>query len=685
MAPIRSSKFRHVFGDPKRKEQCHDNIRLTKNAFDSNLAKSNGKYVSLNWEASGGGSFAVIPTAQPGKLPDRFPLFDGHKGAVLDTDWNPFDEQQVVSASDDGTIGVWSVPTDFTVYAEFEDLDSCPDVHPEKFLKGHSKKVGHVHFNPVARDVLASASLDNTIKVWNVATGEVLFTLKHPAMPTSFAWSFDGTQIASVAKDRRLRVWDVRSEKVVSEGKGHAGAKSSRVVWLGDRDRILTTGFSLISDREMAIWNTTNIEAGPINDFRRLDPSSGVVIPHYDEMTSIVYLGGRGDGKIVYYQYDNDELHDLFAYNSTSPQRGLGWAPGRSLDPHTFEVARAYKVHEQMVEPISFKVPLKSEGMLPDVYTWRAAGVPAMTAEEFAAGKTARPLVQKWTESGDAEPEPAPRPQDSGDRQFKVNPEVSRKSDAQVEAKSAETKLVEAKVETKADTAKSANIDGGSTTIATTGGEDAPKKAGSVAKVESSVSELKGDSGAVAEEPRTSAEQNEETEKPAEKAEETVEKSKTLDEKPQDESVSDAPERAPKVAFEEKAVPPVTTTPLQSASTAAAQSAAAEELAALSKAENQDSNKVLYSEGVKTFLAKNAEAERDVSDHDSIWDSDVVDETEASVHVSVSDPAEKPAEDKADVDEAVVVDVQTQDPVVDQLRRQVAQLVERIEKLEARK
>ena len=34
---VRSSKFRHVFGSPAKKEKCYENIRLTRTAHDSNI------------------------------------------------------------------------------------------------------------------------------------------------------------------------------------------------------------------------------------------------------------------------------------------------------------------------------------------------------------------------------------------------------------------------------------------------------------------------------------------------------------------------------------------------------------------------------------------------------------------------------------------------------------------------
>lgn len=35
-------------------------------------------------------------------------------------------------------------------------------------LRGHEKKLAYVHFNPVASNILGSASYDLTVRVWDV-------------------------------------------------------------------------------------------------------------------------------------------------------------------------------------------------------------------------------------------------------------------------------------------------------------------------------------------------------------------------------------------------------------------------------------------------------------------------------------------------------------------------------------
>lgn len=58
---IRSSKFRHVYGSPLRKEQSYENLRLTRNAHDSNFCAVNPQSLAVVTETGGGGSFVVVP------------------------------------------------------------------------------------------------------------------------------------------------------------------------------------------------------------------------------------------------------------------------------------------------------------------------------------------------------------------------------------------------------------------------------------------------------------------------------------------------------------------------------------------------------------------------------------------------------------------------------------------------
>ncbi|KAI1772437.1 DUF1900-domain-containing protein [Hypoxylon cercidicola] len=384
---VRASKYRHVFGKSTRKEFCYDNLRISRNAWDTNLVKANPEYLSVNWEASGGGAFAVIPLGEKGKVPDVIPLFRGHTAAVLDTDWNPFNDRVIASASEDGKVMLWQVPQGFTLLT---DAEEPPDVSPVAKLTGHSRKVGQVLFNPAAENILASASGDLTIKLWDVNSGSSVHTLRHPDIVQSLSWNASGSMLVTTSRDKKLRVWDVRQERPAHEGPGHEGAKNSRTVWLGEHNRFATTGFSKMSDRQLALWEPGNNT--PIGGFKTLDSISGVCMPFWDDGCNCLYLAGKGDGNIRYFEYENDKFEFLSEYKSVDPQRGIAFVPKRGVNVHENEVMRAYKtVNDAYIEPISFTVPRRAETFQSDIYPPAPGIKPGVSASEWLSGKTDLP------------------------------------------------------------------------------------------------------------------------------------------------------------------------------------------------------------------------------------------------------------------------------------------------------
>ncbi|KAF7944040.1 hypothetical protein EAE96_010450 [Botrytis aclada] len=385
---VRASKYRHVFGKSSKKEACYDNLHISRNAWDTNLIKANPEYLSVNWEASGGGAFAVIPLNEKGRLPEQIPLFRGHTGPVLDTDWNPFNDRIIASGSDDGKVFIWEVPQGFSLY---QDSEEPVDVAPVSKLAGHSRKVGQVLFNPAANNILASASGDYTVKLWDIGTGKAALTLKHGDIVQSLSWSANGALMATTSRDKKLRIWDTRQERPAHEGPGHTGAKNSRVVWMGEHNRVATTGFSKMSDRQLALWDVGNAKQ-PIGGFTVLDSISGVCMPFWDDGTQCLYLAGKGDGNIRYYEYENDKFEFLSEYKSSDQQRGIAFLPRRGINVHENEVMKGFKtVNDQYVEPISFTVPRRAEVFQSDIYPPAIGLKPAVTAEEWLAGKDGIP------------------------------------------------------------------------------------------------------------------------------------------------------------------------------------------------------------------------------------------------------------------------------------------------------
>lgn len=78
---------------------------------------------------------------------------------------------------------------------------------------------------------------------------------------------------------------------LLQENVCHAGTRSSKVAYVGSSGRVVTTGFSRHSDRQVAVWNDDNLSA-PLHE-ETIDSSSGIVFPYYDPDTNILYLAGK--------------------------------------------------------------------------------------------------------------------------------------------------------------------------------------------------------------------------------------------------------------------------------------------------------------------------------------------------------------------------------------------------------
>lgn len=246
-------------------------------------------------------------------------------------------------------------------------------------------------FNPAAENVLASSSGDFNIKLWDIEAGSPKLTLKVGDLVQSLSWSANGSLLVTTSRDKKLRIWDARQEKAVVETAGHAGAKNSRAVWMGEHDRIATTGFSRMSDRQLALWDIKAYRE-PVGGFQMLDSISGVCVPFWDDGTQCLYLAGKGDGNIRYYEYDNDSFEYLSEYKSSDPQRGIAFVPKRGVNTHENEVMRAYKtVNDSYIEPISFVVPRRAEAFQDDIYPPTVGLKPAVSGKEWFEGSEGLP------------------------------------------------------------------------------------------------------------------------------------------------------------------------------------------------------------------------------------------------------------------------------------------------------
>ncbi|XP_076364215.1 coronin-6-like isoform X2 [Tachypleus tridentatus] len=381
---VRQSKFRHVFGQPLKREQCYDNIRITKNSWDSNFCAVNPKFLAIITEIAGGGAFLVLPLFKTGRIDVSYPQVAGHKGPVMDIAWCPHNDNVIASASDDSFVRVWHIPDGGLVR---------PLVDPVVELIGHQKRVGLIQWHMSANNVLLSAGADCKIFIWNVGTGEVLSQINHPDIIYDCCWSWDGSRFVTTCKDRKIRVYDPHTGEVEHEAMGHEGTKPQRAIYLRN-GLIFTTGFSRMSERQYALRSEVALSE-PFT-LEVLDISNGLLIPFYDPDVNLLYLCAKGDSNIRYFEITDEPpfVHYINTYQSTVPQRGMGMMPKRGCDIKHCEISRFYRLHTSgFCEVLSFTVPRKSDQFQDDLYPNTVSDVPAISAEEWVDGKEAEPIL----------------------------------------------------------------------------------------------------------------------------------------------------------------------------------------------------------------------------------------------------------------------------------------------------
>ena len=70
-------------------------------------------------------------------------------------------------------------------------------------------------------DLMVQPEDDNTLRIWDVATGKLLGELKgHTHTISSIAYSPDGRRVASASLDRSLRLWDVETRRELARVDG---------------------------------------------------------------------------------------------------------------------------------------------------------------------------------------------------------------------------------------------------------------------------------------------------------------------------------------------------------------------------------------------------------------------------------------------------------------------------------
>ncbi|MBA3017350.1 MAG: caspase family protein [Proteobacteria bacterium] len=186
--------------------------------------------------------FAVLVISNPAMADEKPEIFAqlGHSNIILSIAFSP-DGKYLLSGSADNTIKLWDVATGREI----------------RTFTGHTAAVESIAFSPDGKHIISAGCYDKSLKLWEVATGkEVRTFLGHQDKVNEAAFSPDGKYIISGGgnsfrnKDFALRLWEANTGKEIRTFTGHDNDISD-IAFSPDGKYIAS-----VSVRTIKLWET---------------------------------------------------------------------------------------------------------------------------------------------------------------------------------------------------------------------------------------------------------------------------------------------------------------------------------------------------------------------------------------------------------------------------------------------
>ncbi|CAF3672143.1 unnamed protein product [Rotaria socialis] len=274
----------------------HETQQLIKTFEICSVPVRAGKFVvRKNWAITGSDDMCV--RIYNYNTLERLHKFEAHSDYIRSIAVHPT-QSYILTSSDDTTIKLWDWDAKWALKQTFE---------------GHMHYVMHIAINPKDNNTFASASLDRTVKVWQLGSSQPNFTLEGHEKGVNCVDYYPGGDkpyLVSGGDDCRIKIWDYQNKTCVQTLEGHA-QNISTVVFHPELPIILSGS----EDGTIKLWhsNTYRLESTLNYGLERcwsiacLHGSNNVALG-YDEGTMMIKLGREepamsmdaSSGKIVW-------------------------------------------------------------------------------------------------------------------------------------------------------------------------------------------------------------------------------------------------------------------------------------------------------------------------------------------------------------------------------------------------
>ncbi|CAO1339123.1 unnamed protein product [Diamesa serratosioi] len=383
---FKASKYKNATPIVPKPEMCiRDIVVGSYQTFGNNISAS-AKFMAFNWEHAGS-SVAILPLDDCGRKSKTMPLLHAHTDTVTDLEFSPFHDGLLATASLDCQVKIWLIKSEKGLEKSISE--------PECTFSHKLRRVETVGFHPTSDCLLYSTSVGN-VSLFDLTKQDEFFSFnQHPDVIQSLSWKQDGTIFATSCKDKNIRIIDPRiNSPIVNTTESHQNIKDSRIVWLGNQNRVLTTGFDSSRLRQVIVRDIRNFSMPEKS--MELDCSTGILIPLFDPDTNMLFLVGKGDTTISYQEIsDKDPFFIEGIRHSGEQTKGACLVPKRALKVMEGEVNRLLQLTSNSMIPITYQVPRKTyrdfhADLFPDTVGFKSE----LTPQEWFGGKNIEvPLI----------------------------------------------------------------------------------------------------------------------------------------------------------------------------------------------------------------------------------------------------------------------------------------------------
>ncbi|VDM10163.1 unnamed protein product [Wuchereria bancrofti] len=382
LSKLKYSRFRHVYSKSVRRSEWYDT------GPGHGLAVAvNPKMIALAIDVPAGGVVQVAKLCRMGRGRMELGKIKDHEGAVCDVKWNPFNDNVLATGSHDATVRIWHI-------------DDMLRIRCLRISRAHSRRIHTIEWHTTVDNAVFSASLDGRIVLWNIETDEIVYRIED-CNAVSLSLSYDCSEFAVTTKLRELSIYDARTgERQRSTQLIHDGAMLSRVLFFGipeanNSERLITTGSSRSTRRQIAIYSSQPLDT-PLAVVD-IDGGSGVLMPMIDNDLNLLYIAGKGDANIRFYELLKEApfISYLNESSGSKAHTAVCLLPKRGLNVLQCEIMRIFRVDaEQLViEPLSFFVPRRADGFQADLYPATRSPTPSLLFREWLAGLNREPIM----------------------------------------------------------------------------------------------------------------------------------------------------------------------------------------------------------------------------------------------------------------------------------------------------